>query len=75
MRASSSAIMIFMLNFVGLVFGAMILGAMSDILNHGAGLGEVEGIRWAMILTVAVSVVAIPLFWTAGNTIAQDIES
>jgi MFS family permease len=75
MRATSSAIMIFMLNFVALVFGAMIVGAISDLLASYGGLGPAEGMRWALILTISASAIAVPLFWAAGRTIREDIES
>lgn len=75
MRAKSSAIMIFILNFGGLTFGALVVGGISDLVASGLGLGEAEGIRWALLVTTLASIVSAPLFWSARRTIARDIES
>src|SRR6185369_16414950 len=39
MRATSASIMLFVINFMGLVLGAVVIGALSDLLNRGFHLG------------------------------------
>jgi len=75
MRAKSSAIMIFMINFGGLLFGALVVGAISDLLNLYGGLDEAEALRWSLILTVTLSVASAPFFWSARRTLAAEMES
>lgn len=75
MRAKSSAIMIFMINFIGLVFGALLVGGLSDFLSVVVGLGAAEGMRWSLIVSTLAGLAAAPLFWGARRTIRRDVES
>ena len=75
MRAMAASIILFVINFMGLVLGAVCIGALSDLLNHGCHLGPADGVRWAMILSTIGGLVSVWLFWTAGKTIRDDIES
>ncbi len=75
MRATAASIMLFVINFMGLVLGAVCIGALSDLLNHGFRMGPADGVRWAMILSTIGGLVSVWLFWTAGRTIRDDIES
>ncbi|HZZ30831.1 MAG TPA: MFS transporter [Phenylobacterium sp.] len=75
MRAMSASIMLFVINFLGLVLGALCIGALSDLLNKGLHLGPAEGVRWALILSVIGGSVSAPLFWFARRSIRQEMVS
>ncbi len=75
-RATTAAILLFVLNIIGLGFGPMSVGALNDFLiGPSFELGEIEGIRWAMILAGSVILVSVGLFWWARNTVREDIVS
>ena len=75
MRATSASIMLFVINFLGLVLGAVCVGALSDFLNKGMHLGPAEGVRWALILTTGFGMISVVLFWMARKDIRSEMES
>jgi MFS family permease len=75
MRAMSASIMLFMINFLGLVLGAIAIGALSDLLNKGLHLGPAEGIRWALIGSTAAGLVGALFFWFARDQIRNEMVS
>jgi predicted MFS family arabinose efflux permease len=75
-RATAAAILLFVLNMIGLGLGPMSVGALNDLLaGPMIGLGESEGIRWAMLLTGTVILISVALFWRARDTVREDIVS
>jgi len=75
-RATTAAILLFVLNMIGLGFGPMSVGALNDLLvGPTFDLGEIEGIRWAMILAGSVILISVGLFWWARDTVREDIVS
>jgi uncharacterized membrane protein YdjX (TVP38/TMEM64 family) len=75
MRAMSASIMLFIINFLGLVLGALAIGALSDILNKGFHLGPAEGVRWALIASTAGGLVSALLFWLARKQVREEMVS
>jgi MFS family permease len=75
MRAMSASLMIFVINFLGLVMGALCLGALSDLLNKGFHLGPAEGVRWALIISVIGGLASAVLFWLARKNVREDMVS
>ena len=75
MRAMSASIMLFVINFLGLVMGALCIGALSDALNKGFHLGPAEGVRWALILSTAGGAISAPLFWLARKNVREEMVS
>lgn len=75
MRAMSASIMLFVINFLGLVLGALSIGALSDLLNRGFHLGPAEGVRWALILSTAGGSVSALLFWLARKNVREEMVS
>jgi MFS family permease len=75
MRATCASIMLFVINFMGLVMGALCIGALSDILNKVVGLGPAEGMRWALVSSTIAGLVSVALFWAARKDIRSEIES
>lgn len=74
MRATASAILLFVINLVGLGLGPLAVGALSDVLAIHAGLGAAEGIRWALIISAFSGLGAGALFWMARRTIREEME-
>jgi predicted MFS family arabinose efflux permease len=71
MRAMGSAVMLFVLNLIGLGLGPMLTGYVSDWLTPAYG---VDALRYAMAITVLVNVwCAIHYYWSA-KTIRADFD-
>jgi len=64
MRALCSAVLFLVLNLVGLGFGPLMVGLVSDLLSHRLGM---ESLRWAMSVTLLVSLVSILFFFRAAK--------
>ena len=75
MRATAASILLFIINLVGLDAGPLIVGVLSDLFASGMGLGEAEGVRWAITCTSCCTLIAAALFWTARKTIKEDLVS
>jgi MFS family permease len=70
MRAMASAIQIFIINAIGLAFGPLFTGALSDLLTPV--LGPSANLRAAMAVTTAAYLISAFLFWLAARTIVED---
>jgi MFS family permease len=75
MRAMSASIMLFVINFLGLVLGALSIGALSDLMNRGFHLGPAEGVRWALIISAVGGAISAPLFWLARKNVREEMVS
>ena len=64
MRALTSAILFFVLNLVGLGFGPLVVGLISDLLKSSLG---VESLRWALSIIFPMSIAAAALFFMAAK--------
>ena len=71
MRAFSSAILFFVLNLIGLGFGPMTIGVLSD--NLQATYGDYS-LRMAMLATAVMASLGIVLFLLASRRVRKDIE-
>jgi MFS family permease len=74
-RATAAAVYGIFTSLIGLGLGPFGLGLMSDTFNHVLGMGEAGGLRWAMIWSNAVILVAVTLFWFASKTVRKDMVS
>jgi MFS family permease len=75
MRATAAAILLFIINLIGLGLGPLAVGLLSDWFNKGLGLGPAEGVRWALIASTSFGLVAFACFWLARRTIREDTVS
>lgn len=73
MRATASAVLLLVINLIGLGLGPVAVGALSDLLAGPGGLGEAQGVRWALILSTMLGLVAFALFWAARKTIREEM--
>jgi len=69
MRAMGSAVLLFMLNLIGLGLGPMLTGFVSDYLTPEYG---VNGLRYAMSITILVNLWCAAHYWLCMKTIKQD---
>jgi MFS family permease len=74
-RATASAVMLFVINLIGLGLGPLVVGLMSDGFAVGFNLGTAEGVRWALMISMGFNIIAAGCFWAARKTIAGDMES
>lgn len=72
MRALTSAVVLFILNFIALGFGPLTVGFISDLLQPRFGD---ESLRWALFGTSFLGVWAAVHFYWAGKTYQADIEN
>lgn len=98
MRATTAAVLLFIINLVGLGLGPLFVGILSDVFagnflgqtgltladcgktmleaNKAAcAVAEAEGLRWALIWSMAPNLVAFALFWMARKTIREEMVS
>lgn len=105
MRATCAAILLFIINLIGLGLGPVAVGLLSDFiagmqfapyalgdfgsacpggvapkgsagaLTQACQVASTEGVRWALILSTLIGVVAALLFWLARKTIREEMVS
>ena len=75
MRATAAAIVLFIINIIGLGLGPAAMGALSDFLSGPMGYGPAEGVRWALVWSCAFAIPAAAFCYAARATIRQDAES
>jgi MFS family permease len=71
MRALTSAIFFLMINLIGLGFGPLVVGVISDLLKPSLGN---ESLRWAMSIILIVSVASVTLFFVSARKIVVDLK-
>jgi predicted MFS family arabinose efflux permease len=74
-RATAAALLLLILNLIGLGLGPTFLGAASDFLAKAEHLGAAEGLRWAMMVTGCFNLLAAGLFWMARRSVREDVVS
>ncbi|MFO1013457.1 MAG: MFS transporter [Caulobacteraceae bacterium] len=75
MRATSASLMLFVINFLGLVMGALCIGALSDIIEAVFHLSESEAMRWTLVWSTAGGMISVLLFWLARRRVREDMVS
>jgi len=69
-RATATAMLLLVINLIGLGVGPLIAGVMSDL--FAIGLGEAEGLRWSMIAICLAGWVAAGCFWLGRRHLAAE---
>ncbi|HUO92418.1 MAG TPA: MFS transporter [Rhizomicrobium sp.] len=70
MRARSAAILLFILNIIGLALAAPIVGKISDLLEPMLGA---QSIRYALLTGMLTSLMGAYCYWQAARTLKADI--
>jgi MFS family permease len=74
-RATAAALLLLILNLIGLGLGPTFLGFLSDLLANAGHLGKAEGLRWAIIVTGCFNLLSAGFFWMARRTVREDVVS
>lgn len=74
-RATAAAILLFVINLIGLGLGPTLIGVLSDALASSYGLTPGEGLRWSLVTFGVLGSSACLLFWLARFTIRDDLVS
>lgn len=72
-RATAAAVLLFVINLIGLGLGPVLIGLFSDI--FATWLGEAEGVRWSIIAAALVGTLALVSFVMASRTLREEIVS
>jgi hypothetical protein len=70
MRAMASAIMLFVINLIGLGLGPTLVGVLSDALAPRAGA---ESLRYALLCCLGLALWGTLHSWQAGRSLARDL--
>jgi MFS family permease len=73
MRATSSAMALFLEILIGQAAGPVLVGLMSDWFAHS--LGAAEGLRWSLICSSCLAIPCAVLYLAARKTMREDMES
>lgn len=74
-RATASAVLLFMINLLGLGLGPLGVGVVSDFLSGPMGLGSAEGVRWSLMIFILFGALASALVWMARSSIREEMVS
>ncbi|MFK7983630.1 MAG: spinster family MFS transporter [Saprospiraceae bacterium] len=72
MRALASAVFYLFLNLIGLGLGPLFIGMASDYLTPEYGQ---EGLRFALMMGIGMSMIAAFLFWRASTYLEKDLDA
>ena len=72
MRALASAILLFVLNMIGLGLGPLLVGMLTDGMTPTYGA---VSIRYSLMIVALSKFIAIWMFWSASKTLIQDLDA
>lgn len=70
MRATAAAILLFVLNMIGLGLGPQTVGILSDLLHPSLGA---DSLRWALLSTLITGLAGAYCYWQASRTLQKDM--
>ncbi len=75
MRAAASALLLFIINIIGLVFGPTTVGILSDLLQSTMQMNDIESLRWALMLCNLVYLTSFYYYFRASRTLEGDMNA
>ena len=75
MRAAASALLLFIINMIGLVFGPTVLGAFSDFLQADWNMNDGDSLRYALLACSLIYLVSAINYYNAARYIREDMAS
>ena len=72
MRALTSAVLVLIVSVIGLGFGPLSVGALSDLLTHRFGLGD-AALRYALPTVIIPASAAALLFWRSSTHLPVEL--
>ena len=73
MRASASALLLFIINIIGLVFGPTTVGLLSDLLQSIGGMDPTLALRWGLALCTLVYLISFVNYMLAARHLEKDL--
>lgn len=73
MRASASALLLFIINIIGLVFGPTAVGFLSDVFQNTMAMPDTESLRWALIICGLVYLLSFMHYLLASRHLRADL--
>jgi predicted MFS family arabinose efflux permease len=73
MRAAASALLLFIINIIGLVLGPTMVGFLSDLLQVGLQLSDIDSLRYAMCICALVYAISFCNYLFAARSLAADL--
>lgn len=70
-RATAAAVLLFIINLLGLGLGPVAVGGLSDLLAQS--MGEAAGVRWALIAASGLGVISAAFYLVARARLPRDI--
>ncbi len=74
MRASASALLLFIINIIGLVFGPTTVGWLSDLIKDGFGVADSLSLRWSLAICALVYLLSFGNYLLAARHLKGDLE-
>ncbi len=74
MRASASALLLFIINIIGLVLGPTAVGALSDYFQAAMSMPDTESLRWALVLCSLVYLMSFAHYLLAARHLQSDLD-
>ena len=75
MRASASALLLFIINIIGLVFGPTTVGIISDLLQSNWQMNDVESLKYALVACNFVYLISFVNYWFASRYLKDDLDA
>jgi len=74
MRATATAVLIFVINMLGTGVGPLMIGSLSDVFSGLLGQGAASGLRSALVVASVISLGGVYFYWRASRSIIADME-
>lgn len=73
MRSAASALLLFIINIIGLVFGPTTVGFLSDLFQTSWSMDATESLRWALFACSFVYIISFINYMMAARTLREDL--
>lgn len=73
MRAAAAALLLFIINIIGLVFGPTTVGLLSDWFQSGWQLNDTESLRFALLACNMIYIISFLYYYFASRHLAKDL--
>jgi MFS family permease len=73
MRSAASALLLFIINIIGLVFGPTTVGFISDMFISNWDMNSTDSLRWALFICSFVYIISFVNFMMAARTLREDL--
>ena len=73
MRSSAAALLLFIINIIGLVFGPTAVGFLSDVFQDALAMPDTESLRWALVICGLVYLISFANYLLAARYLKADL--